>query len=102
MISYLLIIPVLGCVKNYVKYKRVSFILFMRTPFIYTFLYVFFNYFKYVNKVSLVIINERVIMFLYKIFMSLILDTYHIKKKKYIKKYDIKYNSDKCLKDLVD
>ena len=102
MISSLLIIPVLGCVKNYVKYKRVSFILFMRTPFIYTFLYVFFNYFKYVNKVSLVIINERVIMFLYKIFMSLILDTYHIKKKKYIKKYNITYNSEKCLKDLVD
>jgi len=34
--------------------------------------------------------------------MSLILDTYHIKKKKYIKKYNITYNSDKCLKDLVD
>ena len=99
MIPSLIIIPVLGMCKNYVKYKRVSLLLFLRTPFIYTILYIYMEYFQYKNIVSNVIINERVIMFLYKIVRSLITDSYHKKKKKYIKKYNILYNSNKCLGD---
>ena len=102
MIPSLIIIPVLGMCKNYVKYKRVSLLLFLRTPFIYIILYTYMKYFQYKNIVSNVIINERVFMFLYKIFRSLLIDSYHKKKKKYIKKYNILYNSDKCLEKLTD
>ena len=102
MIPSLIIIPVLGMCKNYVKYKRVSLLLFLRTPFIYIILYTYMKYFQYKNILSNVIINERVFMFLYKIFRSLLIDSYHKKKKKYIKKYNILYNSDKCLEKLTD
>ena len=102
MIQSLIIIPILGCLKNYVKYKRISILLFLRTPFIYSVLYTYYYLFKYKNKISLTIINERVIMFLYKIIRSLLIDNYHKKKQKYIKKYDIEYNSNKCLDSLTD
>ena len=102
MIHNLLIIPVLGAAKNYVKYKRVSFLLFLRTPIIYSIFYTFLWIRKYKNKISLTIINERIIMFLYKIIYSLLTDTYHKNKLKYIKKYNILYNSRECLEDLKD
>ena len=102
MFYFLFIIPVLGCLKNFVKYKQISLLLFLRTPFIYLILYTYYNYFKYKNKISLTIINERIFMFLYKIIRSLLIDNYHLKKKKYIKKYDIIYNSNKCLEKLDD
>ena len=102
MLHTLVIIPVLGCMKNYVKYKKISLLLFLRTPFIYTILYLYMKYFQHKNIVSNVIINERIIMFLYKIFRSLTTNSYHKKKLKYIKKYNILYNSDKCLKKLID
>ena len=41
-------------------------------------------------------------MFLYKIIYSILIDKYHIKKLKYIKKYNILYNSEQCLEDLTD
>ena len=102
MIHNLLIIPVLGAAKNYVKYKRVSFLLFLRTPIIYSIFYTFLWIRKYKNKISLTIINERIFMFLYKIIYSLLTDTYHKNKLKYIKKYNILYNSRECLEDLKD
>ena len=102
MIQSLLIIPVLGAVKNYVKYKRVSALLFLRTPVIYLIFYALMWIFKFKNKVSLTIINERIFMFLYKIIYSLLTDTYHKNKLKYIKKYNILYNSRECLKELTD
>ena len=102
MIQSLLIIPVLGAVKNYVKYKRVSALLFLRTPVIYLIFYALMWIFKFKNKVSLTIINERIFMFLYKIIYSILIDKYHIKKLKYIKKYNILYNSEQCLEDLTD
>ena len=102
MMYSLIIIPVLGCMNNYVKYKRISLLLFLRTPLIYSILYLYFDTYKYKNVVSNVIINERIIMFLYKIIRSLLIDSYHKKKLKYIKKYNILYNSDKCLKKLTD
>jgi len=102
MIHSLVIIPALGCLKNYVKYKKVSVLLFLRTPSIYTILYLFMSYLKYKNKVSLTIINERIIMFLYKIIKSLLIDNYHFKKNKYINKYNIIYNSGNSLDKLTD
>ena len=102
MIHNLLIIPVLGAAKNYVKYKRVSFLLFLRTPIIYSIFYTFLWIRKYKNKISLTIINERIFMFLYKIIYSLLTDKYHKNKLKYIKKYNILYSSEECLKVLKD
>ena len=102
MIQFLLIIPVLGALKNYVKYKRVSVLLFLRTPFIYSFIYSYLKLFNYKNKVILTIVNERIFMFIYKIIYSLLTDSYHKNKLKYIKKYNILYNSRECLEDLKD
>lgn len=102
MIQYLLIIPVLGALKNYVKYKRVSLLLFLRTPFIYSFIYSYLKLLNYKNKVIMTIVNERIFMFIYKITYSLLTDKYHLKKLKYIRKYNILYNSETCLKDLTD
>ena len=102
MIQYLLIIPVLGALKNYVKYKRVSLLLFLRTPFIYSFIYTYLKLLNYKNKVIMTIVNERIFMFIYKIIYSLLTDKYHLKKLKYIRKYNILYNSDQCLEDLID
>ena len=91
MLYSLFIIPTLGCLKNYVKYKRISPLLFMRTPTIYILLYFYLKLFKYKNIISKTIINERIIMFVYKIFISLWYDTYNKKRIKYQKKYDLKY-----------
>ena len=91
MLYSLFIIPTLGCLKNYVKYKRISPLLFMRTPTIYILLYFYLRLFKYKNIISKTIINERIIMFVYKIFISLWYDTYNKKRIKYEKKYDLKY-----------
>ena len=102
MIQFLLIIPVLGALKNYVKYKRVSVLLFLRTPFIYSFIYSYLRLLNYKNKVILTIVNERIFMFIYKIIYSLLTDSYHKNKLKYIKKYNILYNSRECLEDLTD
>ena len=102
MIQFLLIIPVLGALKNFVKYKRVSLLLFCRTPFIYSFIYSYLRLFKYKNKIILTVVNERIFMFIYKIIYSLLTDSYHKNKLKYIKKYNILYNSRECLEDLTD
>lgn len=102
MIQYLLIIPSLGALKNYVKYKRLSILLFLRTPVIYSFIYTYLRLLNYKNKVILTIVNERIFMFIYKIIYSLLTDSYHKNKLKYIKKYNILYNSKECLKDLTD
>ena len=91
MIHSLFIIPILGALRNYVKYKKVSPLLFLRTPFLYAFLYSFLTLFRYENRICLTIINERVFMFFYKILVSLIRDDYHRRKEKYIKKHGLEY-----------
>ena len=95
MIHSLFIIPVLGALRNYVKYKRVSPLLFLRTPFLYSFLYTFLTIFRYENRICLTIINERIFMFIYKISISLINDDYNRRKEKYIKKHGLEYKNKK-------
>jgi len=90
----LFIIPTLGCIKNFVKYKKISLFLYFRTPVIYLNLYLFFKYFNYKNKITLIIINERIIMFLYKIFKAILSNSYLKKKNKYIQKYNLDYDDD--------
>ena len=92
MLYLLFIIPTLGCLKNYVKYKRVSPLLFMRTPILYLLIHIYLRLFNYKNCICLTIINERIIMFIYKILISLWYDTYNKRKLKYEKKYKITYS----------
>jgi len=86
-----LITPLLGFIKNFVKYKNNSLTLFLRTPLLCILIYNILNLFKFKNPILLSIIFERWIMFIYKINLSIINDDYTIKKKKYIKKYNLKY-----------
>ena len=105
MFYALFLIPILGAIKNAVKYKQISPMLFMRTPIIYFIIYsyLYLNHYNSKScKICLTIINERIFMFIYKIVYSLLTDSYHKNKLKYIKKYNILYNSRECLEDLKD
>ena len=103
MLYYLFIIPTLGCIKNFVKYKKISLFLYFRTPLIYFNLYFIFKFLNYKNRISLIIINERIFMFLYKIFKAIFTDNYLRKKIKYKDKYNLNYNSNnKNLNNYLD
>ena len=75
------IIPILGIIKNIVKYKKFSFLLFIRTP-ILCYVIKFINNLLNINlndwQISLI---ERYFMFIYKIFYSLITNSYEKKTK---------------------
>ena len=89
----ILVIPILGLLKNYVKYKKISFFLFLRTPFIcYTIKYLYFIVKQHNLSNYKIIFLERCLMFLYKILYSLVTDSYQKKKEKYEIKYKLKYN----------
>lgn len=96
MFYALFLIPILGAIKNAVKYKQISPLLFLRTPVLYTIIYTYL-YLNHYNskscKICLTIINERIFMFIYKIIMSLINDNYNKKKIKYQEKYGLEYES---------
>ena len=90
-----LVIPILGLLKNYVKYKKINFFLFLRTPFLN---YLFFMFLQLLrcntNKnLLLAIIYERSTLFIYKIINSFMKDTYNLRKDKYKIKYNLTYNS---------
>lgn len=85
---YLLLTPLLGSLKNYVKYKRFDLLNFLRTPFVYFLLQLFLqteNYWK-------ILIMERWIFFVLKIIRSLWRNDYLNNKEKYKIKYKIKYD----------
>lgn len=88
--GYFLITPMLGLFKNYIKYKNLSILLFMRTPIINIFLLHLFT--KYTdNPILYSIIVERYFLLLSKALYSFYTNNYYRKKLKYIKKYQIKY-----------
>jgi len=91
MSYYYLVIPALGLCKNYVKYKRLSFFMFLRTPFLNILFESFLRYFSYRRPILLSIILERIFFFVFKIIRSYLRDDYNRKKKKYIEKYGLKY-----------
>ena len=87
-IVYLLygITPLLGLIKNYVKYKQINIFLFLRTPMLYVMIdKLLLIYFHKYPRLLWTLIIERWLMFQYKIIYSLIFDLYHKRKKKYIK-----------------
>uniref|UniRef100_A0A6C0BUC6 Uncharacterized protein n=1 Tax=viral metagenome TaxID=1070528 RepID=A0A6C0BUC6_9ZZZZ len=82
-----LITPLMGSLRNFTKYKNFNFIIFIRTPLIYIFLYLFLQ----TRNIWKILIYERWFMFIYKTLKSIINKDYIRKKEKYIKKYNLKY-----------
>ena len=87
MIIYL-ITPLLGSLKNYVKYKRFSLYLFIRSPLLCYLLQVFVQ----TNNYWMILILERWFMFLFKILRSFWRNDYQRNRNKYILKYNLEYN----------
>ena len=88
MIFLYLITPILGSFRNYIKYKKLKFLLFIRTPITYFMINLLFQ----CNNVWKTLIYERWFFFIYKSILSLYNNDYIEKKEKYIKKYGLKYN----------
>lgn len=86
MLIYL-VTPLLGSLKNYVKYKRFNFIVFIRTFYIYS----TFHLLIQTNNKWMILILERWFFFIFKIIRSILRNDYESKKQKYIKKYNLTY-----------
>lgn len=78
-----LITPILGSLKNYVKYKRFNILVFLRTLYIYSILKLAIQ----TDNTWIILMLERWFFFLFKIIRSIINDDYNNKKQKYIEKY---------------
>lgn len=87
MIFLYLITPLLGTLRNYVKYKQIKLLFFIRTPITYFLINLIFQ----CNSIWKTLIYERWYFFIYKTFLSLYNDNYNKKKDKYIEKYGLKY-----------
>ena len=85
------ITPLLGCIRNYIKYKQLKFLMFIRTPLTYLFINLLFQS----NNIWKTLMYERWFFFIYKSFLSLYNDDYNRKKNKYMKKYNLKYKDEK-------
>ena len=85
------ITPISGFLKNYVKYKRVNALVFVRTPALYLFIDTILRRYKVNNIIMWTLILERWFFFCYKILIAYIYDYYHKRKQKYIQKYNIRY-----------
>ena len=87
MILLYLITPLLGTLRNYIKYKRLKILLFLRTPVTYFMINLLFQN----QNIWKTLMFERWFFFIYKSLLSLYNDDYNVKKTKYIKKYGLKY-----------
>ena len=85
------ITPISGFIKNYVKYKRVNALVFVRTPALYLFIDTILRRYKVNNIIMWTLILERWFFFCYKILIAYIYDYYHNRKQKYIQKYNHGY-----------
>lgn len=82
-----LVTPLLGSLKNYVKYKHFNILVFVRTLYVYFILHLSIQ----TNNTWLILMLERWFFFSFKIIRSIINNDYNTKKQKYIKKYNIIY-----------
>ena len=82
-----LITPILGSLKNYVKYKKFNLLIFIRTLYIYFLLQLVIQ----TNNIYLLLIFERWFFFIFKIIRSIIRNDYLNNRDKYIKKYGLNY-----------
>jgi len=96
MVLYLLyaVTPLLGFMKNYVKYKRVNVALFARTPLLYVLIDSILRYYRMNNIIIWTLILERWFFFYYKIMCAYLYDYYRTRREKYIQKYGLIYSSD--------
>lgn len=85
----LFITPLLGSLRNFVKYKQFYPLVFIRTPILYFFLYIILQ----TRNIWKIIVLERWIMFIYKTTKSIYNDDYNTKKEKYKKKYNLTYQT---------
>ena len=90
--QYFFILPLLGSFKNYVKYKNLNFILFLRTPCINIILLHCITY-RTNYPILYSLITERYLLLLVKGLYSYYTDNYNRKKLKYIQKYNINYTA---------
>ena len=81
MILYTLT-PLLGALRNYVKYKQFKTTIFIKTPITYFIIHKLLEICKCNNIILYTLILERWYFLLYKTFLSIINDDYNIKKKK--------------------
>jgi len=84
----LLITPILGSLRNFVKYKNFKPLIFIRTPVLYFFLFLILQ----TNNIWKIIVLERWFMFVFKTLKSIYRRDYITKKEKYIQKYNMKYD----------
>lgn len=84
----LLITPILGSLRNFVKYKNFKPLIFIRTPVLYFFLFIILQ----TNNIWKIIVLERWFMFVFKTLKSIYRRDYITKKEKYIQKYNLKYD----------
>lgn len=84
-----LVTPILGSIKNYVKYKQFKVLIFLRTPLLYIFIFLLIQE----TNIWKLLILERWFLLLYKSILSLYRNDYINKKEKYIQKYGLKYKN---------
>ncbi len=87
MLHLCLITPLLGSLKNYVKYKRFNLLVFVRTFYIYALI----QFIIKTNNIYLILILERWFFFGFKVIRSLLRNDYMRNRNKYIKKYKLIY-----------
>ena len=85
------ITPMLGVIKNYIKYKQLHFGTFIRTPLVYLLLELYIHKCKIWNHQFIIIVLERWIMFIGKSFRSYLRNDYQRNKLKYQDKYNLTY-----------
>lgn len=90
MLHLCLITPLLGSLKNYVKYKRFNLLVFIRTFYIYALIQCIIQ----TNNIYLILILERWFFFGFKVIRSIMRNDYMVNRKKYIKKYNLIYDDD--------
>ena len=82
-----LVTPTLGFIRNYIKYKQLSFCTYIRSPIVYFFLHIWFTLINSNHIIMSTLIYERWFWFVYKSLKSLWLDDRKRKKEKYSLKY---------------
>ena len=85
----LLITPLMGAIRFYTLYRNFQPLIFIRTPILYFFIYLFFQ----TNNIWKILIFERWFMFIYKTCVSIYRKDYIRKKEKYQQKYGLTYKS---------
>ena len=88
MLYLCLITPLLGSLKNYVKYKQFNLLVFIRTFYIYALI----QFIIKTNNIYLILILERWFFFGFKVIRSLLRNDYMRNRNKYIKKYKLIYS----------